>query len=218
MKTDKSQAKYKKICDEVREEKMDWSFDEFLDQVEEKIPAEKEIGKKTLPLKKFYWMAAALALLLTTGIVLKTIDKKNIAEQDALVKNEILKQKELFNKDQEIVAVHTTDTLKTVSDSIVDDSINISSDDEVMNQILPKRGRLRKQVRPQFAENSPSKKPAENAANTDYNPNYVIINGQRIYSEQEAIDLTKYSFRILSENVTKTVAKTEAINTFNNDY
>ena len=57
-----------------------------------------------------------------------------------------------------------------------------------------------------------------NSKTPKYESSYVIINGQKIENEQEAIDLTKYSFRILSENVSKTVAQTEVLNSFTNDY
>ena len=102
--------------------------------------------------------------------------------------------------------------MKIVTDSLVSDSVSHKDAADMVEKILPKRGRIKRESRPQFVQNSPeksAKKPAEN--NTDYNSNYVIINGQRIENEQEAIDLTKYSFRILSENVSKTVASTEAL-------
>ena len=92
--------------------------------------------------------------------------------------------------------------------------------EDVIEKILPKRGRIKRQARPQFVDNSTPEKSAtgKTAQNPEYQSNYVIINGQKIENEQEAIDLTKYSFRILSENVSKTVASTEAVNSFINDY
>lgn len=163
-------------------------------------------------------MAASLVLLVSLAVFFKVFNKNQIEEQDLLSKNEILKQKNDFGKGNEIVAVHAADSLKTVQDSLVTDSVSVSNDEEVMDKILPRRGRLKKPVRQFYVQNSEEKKSApEKSATPEYQSNYVIINGQRIENEQEAIDLTKYSFRILSENVSKTVAQTEAIPTFINE-
>ena len=89
-----------------------------------------------------------------------------------------------------------------------------------MDQILPKRGRIKKFTRERYAQvETPKKNTPKNKIETsDYESNYVIINGQKIENEQEAIDLTKYSFQILSENVSKTMAQTDALNSLTNDY
>ena len=212
--------KYDKIFNELKEEKMNWDFEDFLAKAEEKeeiIPLNKKSSGGTI--SKFYWMAASLVLLISAGVFFKFNQTKSIEDQDVFVKTEILKQKNDFGNGNEIVALQTNDSVKIVTDSLVSDSVSHKDAADMVEKILPKRGRIKRESRPQFVQNSPeksAKKPAEN--NTDYNSNYVIINGQRIENEQEAIDLTKFSFRILSENVSKTVASTEAMNSFNNDY
>ena len=211
--------KYDKIFNELKEEKMNWDFEDFLAKAEEKeeiIPLNKKSSGGTI--SKFYWMAASLVLLISAGVFFKFNQTKSIEDQDVFVKTEILKQKNDFGNGNEIVALQTNDSVKIVTDSLVSDSVSHKDAADMVEKILPKRGRIKRESRPQFVQNSPeksAKKPAEN--NTDYNSNYVIINGQRIENEQEAIDLTKFSFRILSENVSKTVASTEALN-LNNDY
>ena len=211
---------YDKIFNELKEEKMNWDFEDFLAKAEEKeeiIPLNKKSSGGTI--SKFYWMAASLVLLISAGVFFKFNETKSIEDQDVFVKTEILKQKNDFGNGNEIVALQTNDSVKIVTDSLVSDSVSHKDAADMVEKILPKRGRIKRESRPQFVQNSPeksAKKPAEN--NTDYNSNYVIINGQRIENEQEAIDLTKFSFRILSENVSKTVASTEAMNSFNNDY
>lgn len=211
---------YDKIFNELKEEKMNWDFEDFLAKAEEKeeiIPLNKKSSGGTI--SKFYWMAASLVLLISVGAFFKFNQTKSIEDQDVFVKNEILKQKNDFGNGNEIVALQTNDSLKIVSDSLVSDSVSSRDAADMVEKILPKRGRIKRETRPQFVQNSPeksAKKPAEK--NTDYNSNYVIINGQKIENEQEAIDLTKFSFRILSENVSKTVASAEAMNSFNNDY
>lgn len=213
--------KYDKIFNELKEDKMNWDFEDFLAKAEEKeeiIPLKKKSSGGSI--SKFYWMAASLVLLVSVGTFLKFNQAKSIEDQDVFVKNQILKQKNDFGNGNEIVALQTAkDSANIVSDSLVSDSLSSRDAADMVEKILPKRGRIKRETRPQFVQNSPeksAKKPAEK--NTDYNSNYVIINGQRIENEQEAIDLTKYSFRILSENVSKTVASAEAMNSFNNDY
>ena len=222
MKTDKSQDKYNEIFQELKEEKMNWDFEDFLAEAEKTENPITEISeKKSASFPKFYWMAASVVLLVSMGVFYNVSTKNKIEEQNELVKNEILKQQNDFRKSNEIVAVNNTnDSLKTVSDSLLTDSVSVSDSEDVIEKILPKRGRIKRQMRPQFVNNSTSEKSATGkiAQKPDYESNYVIINGQKIENEQEAIDLTKYSFRILSENVSKTVASTEAINSFNNDY
>ena len=219
MKNDNSQSKYNEIFDDLKSEKMNWDFDEFLKEAEKSEQPTTIISeKKGASFPKFFWMAASLVLLFSLGIFFKVFNKNQIEEQDLLSKNEILKQKNDFGKGNEIVAVNAEDSLKTVQDSLVTDSVSVSNDEEVMDKILPRRGRLKKPVRQFYVQNSEEKKSApEKSATPEYQSNYVIINGQRIENEQEAIDLTKYSFRILSENVSKTVAQTEAIPTFINE-
>ena len=219
MKNDNSQSKYDEIFHDLKSEKMNWDFDEFLKEAEKSEQPTTVISeKKGASFPKFFWMAASLVLLFSLGIFFKVFNKNQIEEQDLLSKNEILKQKNDFGKGNEIVAVHAEDSLKTVQDSLVTDSVSVSNDEEVMDKILPRRGRLKKTVRQFYVQNSEEKKSApEKSATPEYQSNYVIINGQRIENEQEAIDLTKYSFRILSENVSKTVAQTEAIPTFINE-
>lgn len=221
MKTDKSQDKYDEIFQELREEKMNWDFEDFLAEAEQEKKLTTKISeKKSASFPKFYWMAASVVLLVSMGVFYKISDQSKMDEQDQLVKNEILKQKNDFGKGNEIVAINNSkDSLTTASDSLVTDSVSINYGEDVIEKILPKRGRIKRQTRPQFVDNStPEKSAGKTAQNPEYKSNYVIINGQKIENEQEAIDLTKYSFRILSENVSKTVASTEAVNSFINDY
>lgn len=218
MKTDKSQDKYQDIFQELKEEKMNWDFEDFLTQAEEKtIPITAEKKGATFP--KFYWMAASVVLLASLGIFFIINHQNEIALKDNLVKNEILKQKNDFHEDHEIVAIHTVDSVKTVQDSLLADSVSVTNDEELMDKILPKRGRLRKQTKPHFAQMETTEKPTQvqEVSTADYKPNYVIINGQKIENEKDAIDLTKYSFRILSKNVSQTMAKTEALTNLSTD-
>ncbi|MCP2039066.1 hypothetical protein [Chryseobacterium sp. HSC-36S06] len=220
MKTDRSQDKYNEIFQELRDEKMKWDFEDFLAEAEkEEQPVIKISEKKIASFPKFYWLAASLVLLASVGAFFKFIQPSSIQEQNDLVKNEIIKQKDDFGNGNEFVAIHTNDSVNVASDSLVTDSAYISSDEDLIDKILPKRGRIKRNTRPVFVQNDTQVKSAKKNTETasNYESSYVIINGQKIESEEEAIDLAKYSFRILSENVTKTIAQTEALHNLN-DY
>lgn len=220
MKNDQLDNKYKEITQEIQKEKMKWDFEDFLEKTKEDktIPLNKNKGGS---ISKFYWMAASVVLLLALGINYQNAFKNSIEEKDHLVKNEILLQKKDFENNNVIIATNSTDSLKMVTDSLLTDSISTADErksSDLMDQILPKRGRIKRDLQPRFVENTKSEKIPEKSKTSQYESNYVMINGQKIENEQEAIDLTKYSFRILSENVSKTVAQTEALNSFTNDY
>ncbi|MBW8361905.1 MAG: hypothetical protein K0M56_06925 [Kaistella sp.] len=221
MQNDKSQEKYSEIFRELKEEKMDWNFEDFLAKAENtEIKSPEVSGKKGASFPKIFLMAASLVLLVSLGIVFKFFNGPTQTEQSLLVENEIRKQKNDFENSNIIAALQNEDSVTVASDSLVSDSAISGNNEDVLDKILPKRGRLKKQVRPHFVQNSAPLKsaPVNSVSNSDYESDYVIINGQKIESEQEAIDLTKYSFRILSENMSKTVAQTDALNNLNMDY
>ena len=216
MKTDKSQDKYSEIFQELREEKMNWDFEDFLAEAEKDENSIKTPEKKSASFPKVYWMVASVVLLASLGVFINYSNEQNIDEQDQFVKTEIIKNKENFNSENGYAALQQNDSIKT--DSLKKDA-EVSTDANVLDKILPKRGRIKRNSRPVYVHNSTPEKSAEKPVETtpDYESNYVIINGQKIENEQEAIDVAKYSFRILSDNVTKTVAQTDVLNNYH-DY
>ena len=221
MKKDQAQDKYKEITQDLKEEKMNWDFEDFLEktkQEEKLIPLAPKPKGGTFP--KTFWMAASVILLLSVGIFFNYEKENTISENDQLVQNEILKEKDIFQNEANLALNPISDTIKVKAEPKVSDSTSAVEQKEVdiMEQIIPKRGRINRNARQRYAEVSVPKKNKEKIETSEYESNYVIINGQKIENEQEAIDLTKYSFRILSENVSKTVAQTDVLNSFNNDY
>lgn len=222
MKKNQSQNKYTEITQELKEEKMNWDFEDFLEktkQEEKIIPLVSKREGGTFP--KTFWMAASVILLMSLGIFLTYERENTIAENDQLVQNKIKKQKDLFRHESNLAVTLISDTIKVKFDRILTDSTSTvdQKESDIMDQILPKRGRINRNTRERYADiSTPTKlQEKEKTPTSDYESSYVIINGQEIKNEQEAIDLTKYSFRILSENVSKTVAHTEVINSFTND-
>lgn len=223
MEKDKLEIKYKEITQELKGEKMDWDFEEFLEKTkkeEQIIPKKPQSKEGSFP--KTFWMAASVILLLSLGLFVKNRDLNASAEKDMMVKNEILKEKDQFQSESNFAISTAKDSIEITKDSAISDSsrtVDQVKESDIMDQILPKRGRIRKNTKPRFAELSvPSKtETSVKAEKPRYESNYVIINGQKIENEQEAIDLTKYSFRILSENVSKTLAQTDVMTTINYD-
>ncbi|QOW11530.1 hypothetical protein Q73A0000_14700 [Kaistella flava (ex Peng et al. 2021)] len=223
MKKDQTQDKYKEITQELKEEKMNWDFEDFLEktkQEEKVIPLVSKTKSGSFP--KTFWMAASVILLVSIGIFFNYESRNTIDQQNQLVQNEILKQKDSFHQESQLAVNAINDSLKIKSDSIISDStrtVEQINTADIMEQIIPKRGRINRTSRERYAEVSvPRDKEKTTVKTPKYESSYVIINGQKIENEQEAIDLTKYSFRILSENVSKTMAQTEVIKSFNNDY
>jgi cell division protein FtsL len=215
MSKDKFQDKYDEIFQGIKEDKMEWDFEDFLKKAEagdaEKnetpiIPLETK-SKPSFP--KWFWMAASVVLLFGIGFIFNYNQKSDVEDQAQFVENQIKNQKKDFieenNDHQEQVAVnHVNDTISEVKkDSIFQE--NQMAEKDVLDEILPKRGRLKKESRPRFVSNSSKYNKAKNDS-TGYKDSYVIVNGKRIENVEEAINVTKYSFQVFA-NVSEKLAQ-----------
>lgn len=219
MSKDQFQNKYDEIFHEIKEEKMEWSFEDFLQKAEGGdsesneapiIPLQK--NKPSFP--KWFWMAAGLVLLFSVGFLMNNY-RIGVAEREKLVKDEVLKQKSRFieenNDHQEQVAVNHTDSISGVKkDSLFQE--NSVAEKDVMDEILPKRGRLKKESKPRFVDNSSYKTKKTLNDSTGYKDSYVIVNGKRIDNVDEAINITKYSFQIFANNVSEKLVQPAVVN------
>lgn len=208
MNKDSFQDKYQEIFQEIREEKMNWNFDDFLAKTEEKpqdakiVPLHKKSSKQ--------WMYIAASIVLVFGLVLFFNNDKTTSPNDTIA-SAIEKQK---NNGEFAQVYPETDNISVTQDSTKTIE-KLTEKEDVVEKILPKKGRLKKTFRPRYVKLE-TQKNLEKTKTQEYNPNYVIINGHKIESEKEAIDVTKYSFHILSEKVSQTVASTEK--NINTDY
>ena len=226
MSNDKLQDKYNEVFQEMKEEKMNWDFEDFLKQAEESknngkiIPVKTSEKKPTTP--NFFWLAASIALILGLFFLTKTFNNKpSVEEQDAFVKNQILiqKQEEDLLAATEIKNQDSVDAAAREQDSVVQNMSPEKEAEEVMNKILSKKSRMKKAVRQKYVSAEPKAKLEENKITIkpkkpEYQENFVIINGQKIENEKEAIDVAKYSLQMLSSQVSKTVAKAEPLTDF----
>ena len=229
MKKDQLQDKYNEVFREIKEEKMDWSFEDFLHTAEsteaeqDAVPIIPLEEKKKPSFPKWFWMAASVMLVFGIGLFLNDNNSgtADVQDREKLVKDEILKQKSGFmeeNSDhQEQVAVNHTDSISGVKkDSVFQD--NQVAEKDVMDEILPKRGRLKKERKPRYVDNSSFLGKNLNDSATAYNDSYVIVNGKRISSEKEAIDVAKYSFMKLGSELKKTVASSQKNENLDSEY
>lgn len=225
MKKDQLQDKYDKVFQDIKEEKMDWSFEDFLQKAEGTASEENIIPiipleeKKKPSFPKWFWMAASVMLVFGIGSFLYNKDS-GMSDKEKLVKDEVLRQKSNFieeNKDHEAqVAVNHTDSISGVKkDSVFQE--NSVAEKDVLDEILPKRGRLKKERKPRYADNSSVTSKTSNDS-TMYNDSYVIVNGKRISSEKEAIDVAKYSFMKLGNEFKKTVASSQKNENLDSEY
>lgn len=214
MSNDKFQDKYEEIFQNLKEEKMNWDFNDFLkkteeknDEVQENITPIVPIDTKTkLSFPKWFWMAAIVVLLLSVGLIFKYTHNSNVENQAQLVENQIKKQKDNFIEEN---SEHT----EQVAVNLPNDSVSGAKKDSVfhetpvaekdyLDEILPKRGRLKKERKPKYVYNS-----SKASDSTGYKDSYVIVNGKRIENVEEAINVTKYSFQIFANNVSEKLAK-----------
>jgi len=213
MSNDKFQDKYNEIFQGLKEEKMNWNFEDFLQKAEGNVVSENEApiipiqGKKP-SLPKWFWMAASAVILLSFGFLFNYNQNGGTADQAKLVENEIQKQKTDFinenhNHDSQ-VAVHITDSVSgPKQDSIFVE--NPIAEKDVLDELLSKKSRIKKQSKPRYVYNSELKNNTSKDS-TGYKDSYVIVNGKRIDNMEEAINITKYSFQVMANNVNQALA------------
>lgn len=206
---------YKKTVDQLRKESMHWEFEEFLSQVEEsstKAESTRKSSKNKIIALSFTVAAASMALLVSTLVLNESAP---VTPQLAKSQEEgsIPMQKEVLYSDL------SSDSVKVRNSSAV------SIEPEVlMEKILPKRGRIKRQMPPTLVQRETTKPKSDVVAtvNADLAKGevstqaLVTINGQEVKNQQEALELTHYSLRVLSENVNRTVSSTSIINEFGN--
>ncbi|KAA0129095.1 hypothetical protein FY557_05900 [Chryseobacterium sp. SN22] len=218
MSKDKFQDKYNEIFRDIKEEKMDWDFEDFLKKAEGKKDEAQEnqetpiipISIKARPsFPKWFWMAASVIVLLSVGFIFNMNQHSQIEDQAKLVENRIRQQKNNFieenSEHQEQVAVNpTNDSLSGAKKDSIFEGGKIAEKD-VLDEILPKRGRLKKERKPKYVYHS------SKADSTGYKDSYVIVNGKRIDNVEEAINVTKYSFQIFANNVSEKLVQPKVV-------
>lgn len=209
MKKQSPQDKYTEILREIKEEKMDWDFEDFLKEVEAKeekiIPIQRKEPRKLL--YKIIGLAASIAVILGVFFLFQKDESNSVAPEQMIATKE-----EVWKKDSEAWQQETLQDSTTVPqmDSAIQHPTAEKEAEQVMNKILPKRERIKKNIRQRYAATQPNKE----AKSTEYQEDFVIINGQKIKNEEEAMEVTRYSLQVLSDKVSETIA---SVSTNNND-
>lgn len=196
MNNDKFQDKYQEIFQEMKEEKMDWNFEDFLQKTEE-ISSDKKI----VPIKKggsgntkWFWMAASVVVIFGLGMFFKSnFEKPQI--QPRIVKNQV--QDEIKSS---VLVVRNADKVSLTR------KINVEP-------ARKKKSRYKNNAQ-YLAQNST--KHHHNSAksddeNVEYNPNFVIINGKPVATEEDAIKYTKSAIDLLGGNINSTLENAEPV-------
>lgn len=191
----------------LREEKevtMDWSFEDFMEKVEEQPMSVKKIQLTTKPgLSKWYWMAAGFIIFLSLGGYL-FFNQKSITDVTAtsVAKNEPVK-----NNTPAIQEQQTTPPEINIQPSVITPETEKKEITEKENiKVLVQKKPLVKKEK-EIIETTSVKSVPETGTEDGYNPNYVLINGKPVYDEEEAADLTKKSLNLLASNLDKGIEK-----------
>ena len=204
---------YFSFLKEEKQEKLDIKFEDFLNKAT-KQNVTKEPKIVALPIVKRksytqYWMAASLVLLMGISGFWMFNNPENIEPQ---------------------IAKHT-ESPKKVETPKVSPIENGSTQQPVLTQqnTQPKTQKVEKknavenqESKTQFAYHQPKEIKKDQNLNkvnsdSDYNPNYVIINGKPIYNEQEAIAVTEDTFNYFASNVTQTINHAESAQNVSED-
>lgn len=191
---------YFSFLKEEKQEKLDISFEDFLKKAEQPKTVVLPIVKK----KSYqqYWMAASLVLLMGISGLWMFNNPENIEPQIA---NHI-------ETSQTVEAPKTLKPEETSTQKPVLAQQNAQPEKKLNKE---KSVVDNQKSKAQFAHHQP-KQTEENinqnkvSSNSDYNPNYVIINGKPIYNEQEAIAVTEDTFNFFASNVTQTINHAES--------
>ena len=198
MNNDKFQDKYNQIFQELKEEKMDWDFEDFLEKAEKNsadekiVPIQKKGGGSNT---QWFWMAASVALLFGLGMFFRNTPEKN-------------------NVEPSIVSTNTSSVKKDGSKSVVENVGTVSVTRKIdVEAAKKKKSRYRNNAQ-YLAKNSVKHhhKSAQNEEEIiEYNPNFVIINGKPVATEEEAINYTKTALDMLGGNINSALESAEPV-------
>lgn len=193
---------YFSFLKDEKTEKLDLSFEEFLKKTEQPEEIKVIPIKKTIPM--MYWLAASLVIMF--GLVVfwmqptaqdaeKQIAHQNVVKDDVAEKSSIEKPigYEKVNEVNEVAIAKT--------------EIKHKNSQKQQNNELGQHNVYLADY--QFKEHKADNQKSGKNGMSDYNPNYVIINGKPIYNEQEAIAITEDTFNYFASNVSQTITEAE---------
>lgn len=202
MNKDKFQDKYTEIFQEIKEEKMDWNFEDFLAQAEQKTESAKIVPLQKKSSKQWLYIAASLVLIAGFGVILKN----NFSEITTVKPTEIAKANDSESDENQIITNNETIAKTDENTFPITRTVNTEP-------IKRKKSKYKKSAQ-YLAQNST--KNHHNSAKSDdenieYNPSFVIINGKPVATEDEAIKYTKSAIDMLGGNINTALEKAEPV-------
>ena len=197
---------YFSFLKEEKQEKLDISFEDFLKKTEEPRIVALPIKKTSY---KMYWMAASLVLLMGMSALWMFNQPQKI--ETTIAKNPDVPKKEKVEKVPQVEEIiEENPTPKTVLANQENQKVDKAVNDKMVKELVQKE--FKKLMAQQDLSTTKEEKhiqvPTESTS--DYNPNYVIINGKPIYDESEAIAVTENAFNYFASNVTQTINHAES--------
>ena len=160
MNNDQYQDKYTEVFKDLKEEKINWDFEDFLQKAEDSASDEADvmpISKAKPSFPKWFWMAASVVLLVSAGFIFNLDQNGNVEDQAQLVENEIQKQKSDFIKEnhehQTQVAVLSSDSISGEKKDSIFQEVSLAEVD-VLDKILSKKSRIKKETKPRYVNNT----------------------------------------------------------------
>ena len=203
---------YFSFLKEEKQDKLDIKFEDFLNKATKLDIEEPKIVALPIAKRKSYtqyWMAASLVLLMGIGGFWMFNNPENIETQ-------IVKHTESPKKVE-------SPKVSPVEDISTQQPVLAQQNTQPKTQKVEKKNAVENQEsKTQFAYHEPKEIKKDqnlNKVNSDleYNPNYVIINGKPVYSEQEAIAVTEDTFNYFASNVTQTINHAESAQNVSED-
>lgn len=207
-----SENPYFSFLKEEKQEKLDISFEDFLN-ISTKLNVTEEPNIVALPIKKtsykMYWMAASLVLLM--GISALWMFNRPQKIEPTIARTPDVPKIEKVEKVAPVEEiVKQTSTPEPILANKERQKVEEAKNDKVVKELV------RKEFEKLMAQQESSIKKEEKQIQvptesiSDYNPNYVIINGKPIYDESEAIAVTENAFNYFASNVTETINHAES--------
>jgi len=196
---------YFSFVKEEKQEKLDISFDDFLKKAKEPKIVVLPVRKTSY---KMYWMAASLVLFMGMSGLWMFNQPQEI--ETAIAKNpDVPKKEEVEKVPQTEERIEQTSTPKPVLANHKSPKVDQTTNDKAVKDIVRQEfEKLMAQQNSTKQEKKQIQNPSESVS--DYNPNYVIINGKPMYNEQEAIAVTENAFNYFASNVTQTINHAES--------
>ncbi|WP_447641843.1 MULTISPECIES: hypothetical protein [Chitinophagaceae] len=173
---------------DAAEEKMDWSFEDFV-QKTENLEEEAKIVKGNFPFQKLLWIAAVVA----TAILIVWKWNPTPKENSPVAKSE--------NGIDVPANAQDTSNPKTNTQLVLIDENKQSKSKPAITKIASNTSgiRHRKAVNPTSIVAAVPETDTLDA----YEPQFVLVNGKPVYNEAEAVTLTKQSLALLADNISK---------------